>query len=718
MSVGTAAYMSPEQFLNEPITEKTDVYGLGLMAYELLVGEGPYATRSPAELMAAHLRDEPRKLTALRPEVDSELEGLVRMCLEKDAAKRPSAQYISDHLTHGVGALLEWPPPGLEDFASRFNSVVLAFMLGGYVIGVTLVGLSTMDLDDSLRQSLPSAGALVVLTGLGALSLLVGAVSLVRLFVDARRAVKRGFGWLTLAEAACDERGDAGALIAGGREYAALSPAERNALRWRRLDAGAMRMAGALMPIVGYVGGVLIAARFGAGEMVLVLVSLFLGLALLVCARALTWMEEWKLWKSRARMAKVRGSRADDARLGDSWTVSFDAVRAGQSLGAGRPSGVLRSAFAQLVVAGAAFVILGSICTLGYAMAAIGSLTELTFNNFGGATFGGMIDRVHKLDRLRTLRLPRDSTISAQAAGELLKSFSGADKLLWVNAAEERFLRDARHLTPGTRDTLRQAAANPQLAAFRTFARAPTYDYLGAAMSLGKLDSLSIPQVPIMRMSPMRLLAAGDFAAGVLAMADGRNAEAELRFKEVLSAGFLMIGQGNTLIEALVGRTLVLKGRLGLTALYQQTGRAAEAGFVSEASDPSDASVPDRQMNLDQRQARVRAMALVKDKSMFRGVRMESLFFPLAYGPCGDLKQIVFGVDPTYTMALRTVRKELVRFPSDSVFFDKISLALDRPMIDGFGDGAWDYKLLAPIARVVDFLTGSKRLQSCVSMLS
>src|SRR5437867_1152048 len=42
MAVGTPAYMSPEQLLAEPITEKTDIYSLGLLGYELLIGEGPY----------------------------------------------------------------------------------------------------------------------------------------------------------------------------------------------------------------------------------------------------------------------------------------------------------------------------------------------------------------------------------------------------------------------------------------------------------------------------------------------------------------------------------------------------------------------------------------------------------------------------------------------------------------------------------------------------
>lgn len=172
------------------------------------------------------------------------------------------------------------------------------------------------------------------------------------------------------------------------------------------------------------------------------------------------------------------------------------------------------------------------------------------------------------------------------------------------------------------------------------------------------------------------------------------------------------------LIDALVGRVLVLKARTALAGLYQQTGRSAEATFVSEGSDPEDVVMAERAVQFDQRQAQISARRLLEDTSVFRGMRMELLNFPLSYGPCGDLKQIVFGVDTVHTAALEAARKQLVRFPSDSVLFDKASKALERPLLDGFSDGGFGYKLLVPIARIVDFLTGSKRLQSCMSMLS
>jgi hypothetical protein len=463
-----------------------------------------------------------------------------------------------------------------------------------------------------------------------------------------------------------------------------------------------------------------LAAKPSMGELTVVIGSmcLWMSLLLFIGARASVWREDWTLRKSRRRLAAARKAREEASRLGESWTATFDSVRAGQRLGAGTPKGVWSRGLVQYAVAATVFVFVGSASFLAYAMAAFGSVNELMFDEFGGSVYGATVDRLRKLQRLQRLRLPYDTTISAQAAGTMLKSFSTDGALVWPTHAEERYARDARRLSAAARDTLRRAAAHPQLPAFRAFARARTYDYFGVAVPLAKLDSMHLGQIPVMKYAALRQVAGGNFAAGVLAMAEGRNAEAEVRFKELLSAGFLMISQGAHLMDALVGRTVVIKGRTGLSALYQQTGRSADASFVSEASDPADAIVVERQLRLDQRQARVSAMRVLTDTSMFRAVKMEVLFFPLSYGPCGDLNQILFGVDSAYTNALASVRKELVRFPSDSVIFDKVSLALERPMRDGFGDGGFEVAILAPVARVVDFLTRSKRMQSCVSMLS
>lgn len=89
--VGDLRYRSPEQLRGEEVTELADIYGLGLLGFELLTGESPFEAESPSDFVAAHIRQPPRRPSSLREEVDEELEDLLLRCLEKVPAHRPSA---------------------------------------------------------------------------------------------------------------------------------------------------------------------------------------------------------------------------------------------------------------------------------------------------------------------------------------------------------------------------------------------------------------------------------------------------------------------------------------------------------------------------------------------------------------------------------------------------------------------------------------------------
>src|SRR6185436_1565108 len=68
MYLGTPTYMSPEQASSEDVTGKSDVYSLGVLAFELLVGEAPFEG-SPVSVMASHMQIEPRRIGQLRSDV-------------------------------------------------------------------------------------------------------------------------------------------------------------------------------------------------------------------------------------------------------------------------------------------------------------------------------------------------------------------------------------------------------------------------------------------------------------------------------------------------------------------------------------------------------------------------------------------------------------------------------------------------------------------------
>ncbi len=90
--VGTPVYMSPEVITKEGLGPATDLYSLGVILYEMVVGEPPFHEKDAISTMSLHLHETPRRLREVDPrlEIPGALETLVRDLLEKDAAARPS----------------------------------------------------------------------------------------------------------------------------------------------------------------------------------------------------------------------------------------------------------------------------------------------------------------------------------------------------------------------------------------------------------------------------------------------------------------------------------------------------------------------------------------------------------------------------------------------------------------------------------------------------
>jgi serine/threonine-protein kinase len=100
LAVGTPAYMSPEQAAADPqIDHRADLYALGIVAYEMLGGEPPFAGDSPQVILAAHVTTPPRNLAELRPDLPPDLCAVIMRCLTKRAADRwPDAGVLREAL--------------------------------------------------------------------------------------------------------------------------------------------------------------------------------------------------------------------------------------------------------------------------------------------------------------------------------------------------------------------------------------------------------------------------------------------------------------------------------------------------------------------------------------------------------------------------------------------------------------------------------------------
>jgi eukaryotic-like serine/threonine-protein kinase len=90
--VGTVDYLAPEQWEDRELDQRTDIYALGLITYEMLTGEHPFRSDSFAAMMAMHLNEDPAPPSSLNENVPIMLDDVILRSLSKDKNQRqPSA---------------------------------------------------------------------------------------------------------------------------------------------------------------------------------------------------------------------------------------------------------------------------------------------------------------------------------------------------------------------------------------------------------------------------------------------------------------------------------------------------------------------------------------------------------------------------------------------------------------------------------------------------
>ncbi len=91
-SIGTPAYMAPEQAVGSAVDLRADIYAWGVIAYELLTGAHPFAGRTTAaQLVAAHLAESPAALAGRNPSIPPAIADVVMRSLAKDPEQRPAS---------------------------------------------------------------------------------------------------------------------------------------------------------------------------------------------------------------------------------------------------------------------------------------------------------------------------------------------------------------------------------------------------------------------------------------------------------------------------------------------------------------------------------------------------------------------------------------------------------------------------------------------------
>jgi serine/threonine-protein kinase len=115
--LGTPAFMSPEQIrggwgkdAEHEVDNRSDLYSVGVLLYQLLTGKTPFRRRDSFALLAAHLSEPPPPMKEMNPksEIPSSVERLVMQCLDKDPTKRPqNAQELSRMFREAAGLSVE-----------------------------------------------------------------------------------------------------------------------------------------------------------------------------------------------------------------------------------------------------------------------------------------------------------------------------------------------------------------------------------------------------------------------------------------------------------------------------------------------------------------------------------------------------------------------------------------------------------------------------------
>ena len=171
---GSVHYISPEQARGEKADEKSDLYSVGVVLYEMLTGQVPFDSESAVSIAIKHIGETPRSIRELKPELPRALEQILQKALSKDPADRyqsasEMAADLKRSLTNPRGGFVRNPVMDAQRRKARVRNalagLLLAAVLGAMVLiivktgvfdhyfyGVTVPSVVNVSAEDALRS--------------------------------------------------------------------------------------------------------------------------------------------------------------------------------------------------------------------------------------------------------------------------------------------------------------------------------------------------------------------------------------------------------------------------------------------------------------------------------------------------------------------------------------------------------------------------------------
>lgn len=152
-TVGTIAYMSPEQVRGEEADEQSDFWAYGVVLFELLTGQLPFRGEHESAMMYSITNEDPKPLATLRADVRPELRQLIERCLQKDRSQRYAtmSQILEEMSKLKPSAVVEISPLSFKAMMHRLKRPAVAVPVVLLLLGLVYLAYWYVDRNARIR---------------------------------------------------------------------------------------------------------------------------------------------------------------------------------------------------------------------------------------------------------------------------------------------------------------------------------------------------------------------------------------------------------------------------------------------------------------------------------------------------------------------------------------------------------------------------------------